>query len=1032
MRKVRVKRHNLHLPEEHNGRVPFPGRAHGLAGHIHIDRGAGGSDSIPLLEEQDESLAGPSHDPIDDSFSISAEDPYNSYHSTPSDFLNNHNDYPDEPGIPLLPMEKDHTHEKGHSDEHVIIDTAEVLEDTCFYVAYKLGIATVDDEPFPESVSYIALKVDEMGDEEALAILKRHVEYHKDDRNIPESSMLLWRSLIRHSEEYAQGNISESGEANPSLSAKKNTESTVDRVATRATYEDGSADLDPANMSPNELSLAIRYHAAIFHYWSPYIEVRSVTDPFDDPNLPVETIRAYLAGIIWLIVGAGVNQFFSVRMPAISISTMVCQLLLYPTGKALEYILPDKGFTFRGTRHSLNPGPWNNKEQMLATMFISVAIGGTYITSYNLFVQILPMYYGVDYARQFGYTLTLTLASQFMGFGFAGLLRKFVVYPTKAMWPTLMPTLALNRALLVKQKREKVHSWTISPYKFFFVVVACAFVYFWFPSYIFQALSTFNWITWIAPDNLNINIVTGAQGMGVNPWPTFDTNNMFALFDPLVLPQFTVLNTYAGMILGASVILGLYYTNTKGTAHLPINSNRIFDNTGKSYNVSRVLTDGTFDDTKYRTYSPPFYTAANLMVYSSFFAIYTLGFVYIGLSEWSTMVESFRDVKQAFIDIFMTTKFYIMRITNRKATRHDMDSSQFTNRQDEPFSRMIAAYPEVQNWVFIGLLVVSFVLAVIAIRVWPTDTPIWGLFFCLGINLVFLIPLTLILAYTGFGFGLNVLVQLIVGYALPGHPQAMMILKAIGYQVDGQAQNFITDQKVSYYTHMPPRALMRSQLIGTLVGAFVCLGVLYYQLEIEGICTPEQATTTKFTCVSQNTFFSASVIWGALGPAKMFQIYPAMKYMFLLGAVVGLIFWAVQYPLPTFLAKKFPQHRERILSLQSTLKLFNPVIFVGGVLNFAPYNLSYATGGLYVSLLFSWIKRRYSAWWRKYTYVLDAGLITGIAFSAIIIFFAVQYKGVELEWWGNTVSYDNLDFKGAILKPLAAGETFGPSPENFP
>lgn len=118
--------------------------------------------------------------------------------------------------------------------------------------------------------------------------------------------------------------------------------------------------------------------------------------------------------------------------------------------------------------------------------------------------------------------------------------------------------------------------------------------------------------------------------------------------------------------------------------------------------------------------------------------------------------------------------------------------------------------------------------------------------------------------------------------------------------------------------------------------------------------------------------------------------------------------------------------------MQSTLKLFNPVIFVGGVLNFAPYNLSYATGGLYVSLLFSWIKRRYSAWWRKYTYVLDAGLITGIAFSAIIIFFAVQYKGVELEWWGNTVSYDNLDFKGAILKPLAAGETFGPSPENFP
>lgn len=890
------------------------------------------------------------------------------------------------------------------------VATAEVLEDTCYYVAHQLGVTTVDDEPFPESVSFIALKVDEMSDEEALAIMKRHLEYHKDDRNIGGELLNTWKELIWKAEA-AQG-IQSFRQDKP--------EHELSDVAV-----DDVADSDPSSNS-----IALRYHAALFQYWSPYIEVRSVTDPFDDPDLPVETIRAYLAGIIWLVVGAGVNQFFSVRMPAISISTMVCQLLLYPTGKLLE-MLPDWGITVYGTRHSLNPGPWNNKEQMLATMFISVAIGGTYITSYNLFVQILPMYYGVEYARKFGYTLTLTLASQFMGFGFAGLLRKFVVYPTKAMWPTLMPTLALNRALLVPSKKEKINKWTISPYKFFFVVVAAAFVYFWFPSYLFQALSTFNWIAWIAPDNLNLNIITGSQGMGINPIPTFDTNNMFALFDPLVLPQFTVLNTYAGMLLGASVILALYYTNTKGTAHLPINSNRIFDNKGKAYNVTRVLTDGVFDDKKYREYSPPFYTAANLMVYSSFFAIYTLGFVYIGLSEWSTMMESFRDVKGAFVDIFMSIKDLIARVSG-KGSSDKVKSSQFTNRQDEPFSRMISAYAEVPNWVFICLLVVSFVLAVIAIRVWPTDTPIWGLFFCLGINLVFLIPLTLILAYTGFGFGLNVLVQLIVGYALPGHPQAMMILKAIGYQVDGQAQNFITDQKVSYYTHMPPRALMRSQLFGTFLGAFVCLGVLYYQLEIEGICTPEQATTTKFTCVSQNTFFSASVIWGALGPAKMFQIYPAMKYMFLLGAVAGFFFWFVQYKLPELLIKKLPNRKEQILSMQHTLKLFNPVVFIGGVLNFAPYNLSYATGGLYVSFLFSWIKRRYSAWWSKYTYVLDAGLITGIAFSAIIIFFAVQYKGIDIEWWGNTVSYDNLDFKGAILMPLAAGETFGPSPENFP
>ena len=39
----------------------------------------------------------------------------------------------------------------------------------------------------------------------------------------------------------------------------------------------------------------------------------------------------------------------------------------------------------------------------------------------------------------------------------------------------------------------------------------------------------------------------------------------------------------------------------------------------------------------------------------------------------------------------------------------------------------------------------------------------------------------------------------------------------------------------------------------------------------------------------------------------------------------------------------------------------------------------------------SYIKRKYEAWWQKYTYVLSTGLNAGIAFSSIIIFFAVMY-----------------------------------------
>ncbi|KAF5105974.1 hypothetical protein DV452_005133, partial [Geotrichum candidum] len=67
------------------------------------------------------------------------------------------------------------------------------------------------------------------------------------------------------------------------------------------------------------------------------------------------------------------------------------------------------------------------------------------------------------------------------------------------------------------------------------------------------------------------------------------------------------------------------------------------------------------------------------------------------------------------------------------------------------------------------------------------------------------------------------------------------------------------------------------------------------------------------------------------------------------------------------------------------------------------------------------------------TYVLSASLTAGVAFSAIIIFFAVQYHPKDINWWGNNVPYNGLDASmgGRLDIPEDPGY-FGPSPENFP
>lgn len=46
-------------------------------------------------------------------------------------------------------------------------------------------------------------------------------------------------------------------------------------------------------------------------------------------------------------------------------------------------------------------------------------------------------------------------------------------------------------------------------------------------------LSGFNWMTWIAPSNVNLAAITGSySGLGLNPIPTFDWNWMYT--DPII------------------------------------------------------------------------------------------------------------------------------------------------------------------------------------------------------------------------------------------------------------------------------------------------------------------------------------------------------------------------------------------------------------------------------------------------------------------------------------------------------------------
>ncbi|RCK62394.1 Oligopeptide transporter 2 [Candida viswanathii] len=850
-------------------------------------------------------------------------------------------------------------------------------------------------ESLPREVSVIFERIDELSTDEAVEILKVAIKDHETDVNVSEQDLDFWKALVANKRSHAYASSSNEKLEGVHVDEKKVSNDTSSSSSELLDYELENV-LETHRIV--DWGLQVRLEAALIDTWSPYAEVRAVTVPYDDPEVPVETFRVYLIGILWTAIGAVINQFFTERQPSITLAMSVVQVFLYPSGLICEWVLPKWKFKVWRWTIDLNPGPYTFKEQMLATIFCGVTGGSTSYVSYNILMQKSPEFYDNQWV-DWGYQILLILSTNFMGVGLAGIMRKFAVYPVKAVWPSILPGIALNKTLLTKQKKNVVHGWAISSYRFFFIVFAASFVYFWVPNYLFQALSTFNWMTWIAPSNQNLAVVTGFfGGLGLNPISTFDWN-IVNMSSPLNLPFYTIACQIIGSFLAFFAILGVWYTNYKWTAYLPINSNALFTNKGTRYQVGDVVNIETslFDNDKYQEVGPPFYSAANLVLYGSFFALYPFHFVY----EIGIHYREMWDACQSF--------WRLMR--NWKNSTYD--------GFDDPHSKLMRAYPEVPEWAYLVVLVISLVLAILCVKLYPAQTPVWGIFFALGINFIFLIPLTTIYARTGFAFGLNVLVELIIGYILPGNGLALALIKALGYNIDGQAQNFVNDLKQGHYAKLPPRAVYRVQILSIFIASFIQLAILNFQITgIRDYCDPKN--TQKFTCPSSRTFFSASVLWGTIGPKKVFGgLYPILEWCFLIG----------------FLAA-FPCIALKRWGPKNWVKKFEPSIIIGGFLIYAPYNLSYYLPGVYVSFTFMYyIRNKFEAWWQKYNYILSTGLTAGIAFCSIIMFFAVLYTEKDLNWWGNSVPFEGVDFSmtGWLNATVDAPDGyFGPRIGEFP
>ncbi|KAF8885196.1 OPT oligopeptide transporter [Infundibulicybe gibba] len=611
-------------------------------------------------------------------------------------------------------------------------------------------------------------------------------------------------------------------------------------------------EFDDPNIDPNEAL------AGVLEDDSPYPEVRSAVANTDDPDIPSSTLRSWTLGLIWAIIIPGLNQFFFFRYPSVIVTGIVAQLLSFPLGKAWAKFFPN----IKILGLSLNPGPFTIKEHVLVTIMASVGAGSAYATD---IVAVQRVYYNQNY--NFSYQWMVVMSTQLIGFSIGGVARRFLVQPPSMIWPANLVTCALFNTLHA-QSYAGIATWYL------------------FPGYIFQALSYFSWVCWIAPNNVPVNQMFGyVHGLGMS-LITFDWAQIAYIGSPLATPWWAEANIAAGFVFFFWLLTPiLYYTNTWNSKYLPISSRTSYDNHGKSYKVTKIINpDTTFNEEAYIAYSP----------------------------------------------LFLSTTF---------AISYGLSFASITATLTHAFFHYVA-------------------FGIISIKVWDTQFPVQYFILALVISFLYVIPIGMIQAITNQQVGLNVVTELIIGYALPGRPVAMMMFKTWGYITMAQALTFTSDFKLGHY--MKDNVL--GQVVATVVAGTVQLGVQAWMFtNIPDMCDAEQKD--GFICPGTQVFGTASIIWGVIGPARQFssgQIYYALSFFFLVGFLAAL---------PQF-----------------------PVIFSGtgaippaSAVNYVPWAI--------VGFIFQYaIRRRHFSWWTKYNYVLSAALDSGVAISAVLIFFILQYR----------------------------------------
>jgi OPT family oligopeptide transporter len=172
------------------------------------------------------------------------------------------------------------------------------------------------------------------------------------------------------------------------------------------------------------------------------------------------------------------------------------------------------------------------------------------------------------------------------------------------------------------------------------------------------------------------------------------------------------------------------------------------------------------------------------------------------------------------------------------------------------------------------------------------------------------------------------------------------------------------------------------------VSGTVNTGVAWWLLgSIKDICSENLPPDSPWTCPNDRVFFDASVIWGLVGPRRIFGSqgnYSAINWFFLLGAAGPVLVYTLHRAFPS----------------QSWIPLNNLPVLFGATAYMPPSNSCelhlmanhwYHIQFICVPVLEELV---------RYNYVLSAALDAGVAFMGVLLYFSLTMENRSIKWWG--------------------------------